>query len=437
MVGFHVNISIPKHVIVAATGWVGRLTGAIAQIIMIRLVISYLGINNYAIFAILYGLVGWFQLADFGLGASLQNFISECRSSNITYSHISRVVVRASLLLFIVELIVLWVGSKWIGAWLLSPFALTVAEQRGLFLFAAIFLLAFSLGQVVTRIYYAERRGHITNLVFAGAQILGCFLAWVTMRFNCKPGLSWALGAFLLPSALSMTAFLIATLFRERPTEPLGAGQLSLILRRAFGFAWFSISAAFVLQIDVIVLSRFLGAYEITRYSILSKVMAFIFVLFSEALMALWPMITECLALRDFKRVHQWVGYYLAGGGIFVIIACLGLRWKGDAIFEILAPHSVGHLPVQLLALLGVYYLVRVWSDTFAMLLQSTSNLLHLWWAVPAQGALSFGLQWVLVPRHGSSGVVGALILSYALTVVWILPMALKRAFALARVSQP
>lgn len=275
------NLGPPSHLVVAASGWVGRAVGALAQIIMINLVITHIGTVDYAIFAILYGLVGWFQVADFGLGVSLQNFISEYRAKGLPHAQAVHAISTLTLMLFFVQALLLALSAGWIGPWLLRQFAIPEVSKSHLFLICSVLLLTFSLGQVATRIYYAEKRGYVTNLIFAGAQILGCLLAWGSMRLGQTPPLPWALGAFLLPSALVMTGLFISILSRKAPGPALNPEQLRFILRRAVGFAGFSLSAAFVLQIDVVIISQFLGPQEIASYTLLSKILAFVFAMYS------------------------------------------------------------------------------------------------------------------------------------------------------------
>src|SRR3954451_20467043 len=71
--------SVPRHVVVTASAWISRIVSAAMQLIVVRILIQSLGIESYAVFALLYGLAGWYLLADFGLGFSLQNLISERR----------------------------------------------------------------------------------------------------------------------------------------------------------------------------------------------------------------------------------------------------------------------------------------------------------------------------------------------------------------------
>jgi O-antigen/teichoic acid export membrane protein len=79
------------------------------------------------------------------------------------------------------------------------------------------------------------------------------------------------------------------------------------------------------------------------------------------------------------------------------------------------------------LMIIGIYQMLRVWTDTFAMVFQSMSLLKPFWIIVPIQSAISLGAQIVFVPSFGLYGIYIALICSFVLTVSWFLPFYLYK----------
>jgi hypothetical protein len=103
------------------------------------------------------------------------------------------------------------------------------------------------------------------------------------------------------------------------------------------------------------------------------------------------------------------------------------MLWKRDMLFRILAPGSGIAVSATLIVGFGIYYSIRVWTDTLAIVLQSMTKLLPLWLSVPVQAALSIGVQWYCVPRYGLYGVLAGLIVSFVLTVAWVFPLVIRR----------
>jgi putative O-antigen transporter len=72
--------------LIVLSNWISKILQAFLQIYTIKLLTVILGLDEYAIYTLLIALSGWIFLSDFGLGSSLQNFISECRVKNLDYN---------------------------------------------------------------------------------------------------------------------------------------------------------------------------------------------------------------------------------------------------------------------------------------------------------------------------------------------------------------
>jgi O-antigen/teichoic acid export membrane protein len=72
---------IPRHLIVAASAWISRAVSAFIQIISVRALLLYLGEERYAVYVIVYSLIGWFSLCDLGFGIVLLNRYSTVKGS--------------------------------------------------------------------------------------------------------------------------------------------------------------------------------------------------------------------------------------------------------------------------------------------------------------------------------------------------------------------
>ncbi|MEW6013162.1 MAG: transporter, partial [Elusimicrobiota bacterium] len=77
---------IPTHILVASSAWVSKVIISLIQLFIMKNLIQILGEEKYSVYAILTGLIGWFALFDFGIGTSLQNYISEYRANNKNYN---------------------------------------------------------------------------------------------------------------------------------------------------------------------------------------------------------------------------------------------------------------------------------------------------------------------------------------------------------------
>jgi len=205
------------------------------------------------------------------------------------------------------------------------------------------------------------------------------------------------------------------------------------VLKRGVRFWLFALMAAGVLQVDYIVMSQFLDSHLITAYSISTKVFGFGFFIYSAILLALWPVLAEHIVRREWDVVKGYLRKYLIFGIAFMIVFTALLMWFMPLAVRILAPKENIVIPAGFILLLGTYQVLRVWADTFSMVLLCMNDLIPLWILVPVQAFISLGLQWVLAPRFGIYGVVWGLSGSFLSTVTWGLPLAVRRNYRLGK----
>lgn len=421
---------LPRHLVVAGTSWLSRVVSAAVQLVSVRLLLDGLGLQDYAVFALLAGLQGWFLLADFGVGYSAQNHFSEARARGDDVEDVVRAARLLALVLLAVTVPALYLCSPWLGPMLLKAFPwLPDAERARLFFVTGALSIGFAVGGIIYKLWYAQQRGYLANIVPAIAAVVG--LAGVTMagRVALESRLLFSVVAFIAPTAVLPLGVLAVQMLRGCTPRPAAALPLRPILRRAVGFWCFALMGAITLQIDYVVLSQALGPREIATYSLMTKVFGLVFFVYTALILALWPVFTEMITLHRWAEVAAYLRKYITIGLAFVAACTVALVWAMPVAFRLLAPGQVIAAPVALVLLMGVYWMARVWTDTFSMLLQSVNRIRPFLLLVPVQAVLSGGLQWVLAPRLGLTGIVLGLLASFLLTVAWGLPLAALRVF--------
>lgn len=435
---------LPRHLLVAGAAWASRIVTAFVLLASVRILMDSLGLENYAVFALLTGLTGWFMLADMGIGVSVQNHISESRARNQTYDDLISASGLLAVLLLFVTVIALYFISPYVGPLLLknSPF-LSETEKTKLFFLTGALSIGMGVGGIVYKVWYAEQRGYLSNIVPAVAALVGFIGLLLVRQTPIEDRLYLNLAAFIAPTAvLPLGALLVQQVKVRRLRHGLEhsgmkrLGTIRRIMKRGLHFWFFAIMAAGVLQIDYIVMSQFLAAHDIAAYYISTKVFGLAFFVYGAILFALWPIFAEAIAKREWGVVQRYLKKYLALGLTFMFVCTVLLIWLMPMAVRILAPKKNIIIPLAFIILLGAYQMIRVWTDTFAMVLQSTSNLKPFWIYVPIQAVLSMVLQWVLVPIYGLYGVILGLIASFVFTVIWALPLAVWESYKLHQKPQ-
>ena len=430
---------VPQHLLVAASAWASRIVMALVQLASIRVLVGGLGLEQYAVFALLTGLMGWFMLADMGIGLSLQNHISERRSKNEIYDDYILVSYAIAAMLLVLTIAALYFSSPYIAPIYLKQFnLLSELEKTRLFFLTGALFIGAALGGISYKIWYAEQKGIFSNILPAISSLAG-YAGIVAVNSSALPDkLLYSLVVFLAPSALLPLGVMVVQITRRLRVgiKEKTKRTATKILKRAVNFWLLTLMTSLSLQIDYLVISQFLKPEDIVIYNLSTRISWFVFFLYVSALTALWPLFSVAIVQGNWDLVRGLTRKYLGIGLGFTLVSSLLLVWLMPKVVNILSPNEVIVVPVMFILLLGLYQLLRVWTDTFAMILQSMSDLKPLWIAAPIQALLSVLSQWYLVQSFGLYGIILGNTLAFALTSSWLLPLAVNNHYKKHKIIQ-
>ena len=416
--------SVPDYLLVAASTWLSRILTTAISLVSIRILIDTLGVEHYAAYAVLMGTVSWFMLADFGTGQSLQNYISEARATQQGYTHYILATAAITLVVVVIGVAAVVMLGGWPAIPLLSQFEFLTNKDKYLsFTTVAVLVILTAGGSLIYRIWYAEHKGYLANIAAALAAVVALAGIYYVAQSDVQNKLLWCLIAANAPmAALPVSSLLIRVWTTSQVSAESITESAKKILHRGGKFWLFNISAAAVFQIDYIVLSQFAPTDQIVVYNIGAKVFAVMAFMTGAVLQAFWPVCAEAAIKGDWQRIKSFTRKYLVWSIAGVVIFTILFSMFSVQIASIFSSHRLVTIPIPFIVLLGVMYVIRVWTDVFAVILQSMNDIkMLLVWAV-LQAAIGLGLQILLVPKYGIYGTVTALCLSWLLTVSWLLP---------------
>lgn len=364
------------------------------------------------------------MLADLGTGQSLQNYISEARATKREYA---QYIIATAAIVFAVVTVgigVIVIFGGWPATYLLSQFEFLTDKERYLsFTTVAGLVILTAGGSLVYRIWYAEHKGYFANIATASAAVAALGGISYVAQSNVENKLLWCLIAANAPmAALPVGSLLARVWMTAKVTAESMKESAGKILKRGGKFWLFNIAAATVHQIDYIVLSQFVPADQIVVYNIAGKIFTAVGFIIGAVLQAFWPVCAEAVIKGDWERIRSFTRKYLVWSMMCVVMFTICFAIFRMPIASIFSSHGLVILPAPFILFLGVMYLIRVWTDVFAVILQSMNDLkmLLIWAAI--QATIGLGLQILLVPMFGIYGTVTALSLSWLLTVSWLLP---------------
>lgn len=422
---------IPDHLKTAAVSWACRIIQSGVSVLNIRILMSYLGTDVYAGFAVITSAGSWFLLLEFGLGSTLQNFISEARAKHEDAGKIIASLIPVLMAVLSVSAILLLFISGSMQKFLFkNQPALLSSEPACLMTIIGLIYTVTALCGISYRIYYAEKRGIIANIFPAAGSIVSFAVLLIIDNYNIQRGsLALAAMAVTLPMALVALMAFYDVFIRNKQINLLHIDLklMKPVFTRAYKFAGMNFMTMLILQIDYIVMSQILKPYDITVYNIITKTFTLVFFMHQAVLTALWPQSTELLTAKEITRVNRKINNHIILG-ILIVIAGTGVFYiTRDIVAQLLSAGRITTLPVSTILLFGLFFIIRAWSDTIAMILQSMSRLKAFWIYMPIQAVICFAGQYILGQKYGINGIALGLIISYLLTAVWINPVAYVR----------
>lgn len=424
---------IPRHLYVAAVSWVSQVLLAVVQLMIIPVLSVELGADSYAVFAIMTSLVLWFSLADFSLGYSVQNFVSEARAKGESYDEYVFNTFFLGILLLSILSITLIYFSPLLGDRLLSKFTFIDSADRALlFLVVALFFTVTAISNIAYKIWFAEHKGYLSNSFPAFASIVGFLVIYKYVPSLESNKLLFVLSVYSAsPCLVALLVFVSRFIAVARGKVALSKVLIRKLAKRALMFWGLVLMASMVVQADYLVMSQVLTPTQIVTYSIATKIFGLFFVCYGAVLNALWPVFSEALVRGNVTVVQSYINRYVFFSIVLVILYSAVLAIFMPYISAILMPGITIVIPTSFIMLLAGYYILRVWSDMYAMVLNSISKLRVMWLYMPVQALLSVGLQFYLASIFGIYGIVIGLMASFVLTAAWILPYEVRRNFKL------
>lgn len=412
--------------------WINKILIAILQFVSIVVVFQLLGEAKYAIFATISSLTTWFLLFDLGLGQTFQNEISKSISNN---KNLSKILMSLNVFILIISFI-FFLLSFTIGINILTLVIPSVNQVNQIFMrFFILFQILNTILFIYFRLLYSLNNAFLANNIQSFGLLLAIILLIITSLFlkDKTYVLEICLLAYFLPILISNLMCYFA--FQNRIKSlgfQLENNSLSevrhfytKILQITFSFFGTNLFAAFVLAIDYITISNTLSKTDLVKYNILNRYFTFIFILFSSILQIYWSKFTSYWVTNNHKLLSKTIHNLIILG--FIIIAF------GAVVFVLITPLIYGYFGVQykpeiqLFVIFIIYFLIRIWTDVFAVALQSISSLTIFLLFVPIQGIINLFLQQKLSRDIGLSGIIISLIISFLCTTFWALPVQFKR----------
>lgn len=397
---------------------------ALVQLASIRILMVGLGSEKYAVFVLLASLIGWYSLADAGVGLSLQNYISEKRARNESYSEYVSMAFIISVIQWFLGILFIYFISPVVAPVFLKQFGfLSNADKIRNFFLVGFMFFSITLSNLTYKIWYAEQKGYLANIIPAVASVLGLLGIWLVLKMHIENKLLFSLIAFNSPAMIiGLIFFVLKTAVFSKINLRPGFPVFRQLLHRSGRFFGFALLGLLITQIDYFVISQTVKSNDVVVYNISTKLFSFAFSIYAALLAAWHPVNAEMYVKSEFPKIMKYTKTYLTAGICSITVFTFCFLLFMPKIIPVFSPRENIIIPAVLVVLLGIYFAVRIWNDTFVTLLVSMNKFRNIFIIAPVQVVISASLQIVLASKFGINGIVFGLIFSYLATGAWFFP---------------
>jgi O-antigen/teichoic acid export membrane protein len=282
--------------------------------------------------------------------------------------------------------------------------------------------LFYPASTLIYRLWLAEDQGHKSAIITAISQGISCLCVALIPVNDDWQSLVFVVVYWVLPQILVPLIFLSVRTHADR-SEPLFDGCWKY-LTNARGYWYFSLASVATLQIDIFFLSAFSTTEALVLYGFYQKIFGFGFGFFTSAFGLIQTKLTLTFINND-KMAFRLLCYKtIALSAVAVLAGGTLLYFFREIVLLVLMPGSETFSPSVLFhSLITFYWIVRAWTDVWAIavIAQSKSRILAI--VGGAQSVVTVFLMLWLVPLLGEIGAIAALLLGFLTTASWILPL--------------
>jgi len=415
---------LQKYHLIIMSGWGSRIIMAATQLVAIPILLTNLGIKDYAIFSVLTGLNVWFALSCFGIGPSLQNRISSLKVQKKDYHNYLTSITLFLLLFGIVQVAIFSIFSPFLQRLLLKQFNYS-GSSLTLFIIESIYILN-TVFEISNKIFFAEQKGYWVYFY----NTLGRIFSLVSIIVVCSANIQENKLLILIIAWVftPMLFFLIGYLHAIPLSYWIKHANISVFKELVFkskDFATITIAGTVIVGMDYIVISQVLIPSDIVVYNIANKVFLLISLGYSVILSTLWPVLSEKFQLGNIKSAHKLIYKNISYGSLLVVTIVLFFVFFREVFIEYFKIEGdTLNISYTIIFLFGVYYLIKIWTETFSITLQSRNQTKVLMYVLPLQACLNIIFMFTLGYYFKLNGILLSLILCNLLTSAYMLPFA-------------
>lgn len=384
----------------------------LANFVVISITLDLLSTKIYGVWITLYTTISWLSFFDLGLGNGMRNLFAVNRA--IGNQEKNKQLVSTSYIIVLgIALILLIVGLPFVYYADIARFFnisdIAIPDLRCVLSLLVVVTSLQLITKLINSIFLADQKPALSSLIDCSGVVCSLLLLFIL-----KDRLVGSL--FNLSLIITLPTFIISfivTLFafnkNYRKLKPsLKCFNLKIsnkLINLGLRFFLIQLSALIILQGSNIIILKFIGAEEVSVFSLVYKYFNVIVTIFTLVLTPYWSFFTDSYAKNNYNQLKQgfkqllisWLAISMVGVVMWIALPFSFKIWLNQ---ELDIP---AYLPVSLL----LFSIFSNLGSVFIYFLNGTSSYLNFQLAIVLVFAvLLYPLSAYLLPTYGVLGVV-------------------------------
>lgn len=384
----------------------------LANFVVISITLDLLSTKIYGVWITLYTTISWLSFFDLGLGNGMRNLFAVNRA--IGNQEKNKQLVSTSYIIVLgIALILLIVGLPFVYYADITRFFnisdIAIPDLRCVLSLLVVVTSLQLITKLINSIFLADQKPALSSLIDCSGVVCSLLLLFILKDRLVGSLFNLALIITLPTFIISFIVTLFAFNKNYRKLKPsLKCFNLKIsnkLINLGLRFFLIQLSALIILQGSNIIILKFIGAEEVSVFSLVYKYFNVIVTIFTLVLTPYWSFFTDSYAKNNYNQLKQgfkqllisWLAISMVGVVMWIALPFSFKIWLNQ---ELDIP---AYLPVSLL----LFSIFSNLGSVFIYFLNGTSSYLNFQLAIVlAFAALLYPLSAYLLPTYGVLGVV-------------------------------
>jgi len=396
--------------------------GAIsATFLAMPIMIKYLGVEQFGIWATMLTLITWVMLFDLGIGNGLKNKVSESlaqENPEQAAGYISTAYGLVAIISFGLFTLFL-LASIWLP-WhtIFNTQSISEDDLKNAVITLSFFIFFNFWVSLVNQIYHGLQKSSVVVLGQFVSNTVALVFVFLLYQFaeSSMLFMVWAYGVAIVLANIALTLFVFKTHRKLIPTiRGFDSNKISPLLSLGIKFFIIQLAVLVIFMTDKILITQLLGPEHVTPYEVLFKLFSVFTVIHSLLLAPLWPAYSDAYQRGDLDWIRTNIKQQIkiaivlfVGAFVLAVLGPIIVKfWIGD---QVVVSNTLYYL-------FALFIAFSIWSNVFAYFVNATNQLgVQLYTSIIA-AAVNIPLSIFFVTKLGLhlEGIIIATILSLSI----------------------